>query len=377
VYSQLETLYGEAHSLRQTLVCLLRAEGGGGILEEQHTAWLQNLALFMTESFELAKRLHRAHTDHSKILVRRILCALWNKQVDERRYMDDDCHPERKIEDMTQQVTLLSREIENHQKKMMQLRTLLTQDMHKVSASVPEGANGVVKGEEMEPDTLLEMYISVNSGSMETGEQLQNVDTSFAEMQRLMTNIKEELQLFKGLQDELHIVTGPSDQCVGQYHEVVRDIAVCMIRDEMIKKAQDAELARAKREQEEEAKRAQEDLLKDEEEMELNKKRDEEKKAKKKAKEKEKKEKERVEKERVRAEEEAKKRVEEEKRAAEEQAILDMEKKDAVKKRQLEEERERERRRENARKSLNISSFRRRSRQKWRRKTRNYRSKRS
>ena len=216
VYSQLETLYGEAHSLRQTLVCLLRAEGGGGILEEQHTAWLQNLALFMTESFELAKRLHRAHTDHSKILVRRILCALWNKQVDERRYMDDDCHPERKIEDMTQQVMLLSREIENHQKKMMQLRTLLTQDVHKVSASVPEGADGVVKGEEMEPDMLLEMYISVNSGSTETGEQLQNVDTSFVEMQRLMTNIKEELQLFKGLQDELHIVTGPSDQCVGQ-----------------------------------------------------------------------------------------------------------------------------------------------------------------
>jgi len=130
--------------------------------------------------------------------------------------MDDDCHPERKIEDMTQQVMLLSREIENHQKKMMQLRTLLTQDVHKVSASVPEGADGVVKGEEMEPDMLLEMYISVNSGSTETGEQLQNVDTSFVEMQRLMTNIKEELQLFKGLQDELHIVTGPSDQCVGQ-----------------------------------------------------------------------------------------------------------------------------------------------------------------
>jgi len=132
--------------------------------------------------------------------------------------MDDDCHPERKIEDMTQQVMLLSREIENHQKKMMQLRTLLTQNMHQVSASVPEGADGVMKGEEREPDTLLEMYISVNSGSTETGEQLQNVDASFAEMQRLMTNIKEELQLFNGLPEECRIVTGPSDQCVGQVY---------------------------------------------------------------------------------------------------------------------------------------------------------------
>ena len=35
------------------------------------------------------------------------------------------------------------------------------------------------------------------------------------------------------LKEELRQVTGPADQCVGQYHEVVRDIAICMIRDEM------------------------------------------------------------------------------------------------------------------------------------------------
>jgi len=67
-------------------------------------------------------------------------------------------------------------------------------------------------------------------------------------MRRLIENINQEAQHFKGLKEELRLVTGPADQCVGQYHEVVRDIAICMIREET-----NAVMERKKREQEEQA----------------------------------------------------------------------------------------------------------------------------
>ena len=164
---------------------------------------------------------------------------------------------------------------------------------------------------------LLSMFLAgaTNSNNAskceDTGQNLQKIDAKFEDMRRLIDNIHEESQNFKGLKEELRLVTGPADQCVGQYHDVVRDIAICMIREEMLNKAKEVEMERKKREQEEQAQRAQEDLLKNEEESEATRRREEEKKAKKKAKEREKKEKERLEKERLREEEEARKREEE------------------------------------------------------------------
>jgi len=108
-----------------------------------------------------------------------------------------------------------------------------------------------------------------------------------------------------------------------------------MIRDEMVKKARDAELARAKCEQKEEADRVLEDLLKDEEEKELKEKREAEKRGQKKAKGKEKKDQSgRLEKERVCEEE----RDEEEHLGQEQQVVLDKEKTEVATKFKLEKE---------------------------------------
>ena len=74
--------YDEALSLR-----LLQLAAGPATLEEAPAAgaWLQHFVQFMVAGTELAEQLHKAHTQYGKILVRRILCALWNKQLDERR----------------------------------------------------------------------------------------------------------------------------------------------------------------------------------------------------------------------------------------------------------------------------------------------------
>ena len=357
VYSQLDAAYGEALNLRKMLVRLLKSEGGVGLLAEQYSEWLQHLVYFMEETSELAERLHHAHTLHSRILVRRILCALWNKQLDERRYMDDECNPERKIEDLTRNVIDTSREVEMHQEKMMQLRAGLLKVAEQLSNSTSQSVDACMEEEAEQHMDLLHMYSDATGKAHDVGERaevrqnLQKVDQKFAVMQRLIETVHHETQKFKGLQEELRAVTGPADQCVGQYHEVVRDIAICMIREEMLNKAKKAEQERTKREQEEEAKRAQEDLLKDEEEMENRKRTEEEKKAKKKAKEREKKEKERLEKERIREEELRKKQLEDDRQrmVAEEQERVEKEKKEAEIKRRREEEKLEEQRRETVR----------------------------
>jgi serine/threonine protein kinase len=346
IFSQLDALYREAFWLRSKLVCLLQSAGGGGVLEEQYGEWLQHLVYFMEESADLAEKTREAHTLHSRILVRRILCALWNKQHEERRYMDDDCRPEHKVEDTTHYVSQLARQIDVHQTKLMQLRDGLMQVAQQVSASAAQGGDAGMHPEEVADMALLGMFLAgaTNSNNAskcaDTGQNLQKIDAKFEDMRRLIDNIHEEAQNFKGLKEELRLVTGPADQCVGQYHEVVRDIAICMIREEMLNKAKEVEMERKKREQEEQAQRAQEDLLKNEEESEAIRRREEEKKAKKKAKEREKKEKERLEKERLREEEEAREREEEERerKNLEEQQRKEQEKREAEMKRKREEE---------------------------------------
>jgi len=346
VFSQLDALYREGFWLRSKLVCLLQSAGGGGVLEEQYGEWLQHLVYFMEESADLAEKTREAHTLHSRILVRRILCALWNKQHEERRYMDDDCRPEHKVEDTTHYVSQLARQIDVHQTKLMQLRDGLMQVAQQVSASAAQGGDAGLHPEEVPDMALLSMFLagatnSNNASKCEDTEQnLQKIDAKFEDMRRLIDNIHEESQNFKGLKEELRLVTGPADQCVGQYHEVVRDIAICMIREEMLNKAKEVEMERKKREQEEQAQRAQEDLLKNEEESEATRRREEEKKTKEKAKQREKKEKERLEKERLREEEEARKREEEERERnlLEEQQRKEQEKREAEMKRKREEE---------------------------------------
>jgi actin-related protein len=354
IFSQLDALYREAFWLRSKLVCLLQSAGGGGVLEEQYGEWLQHLVYFMEESADLAEKTREAHTLHSRILVRRILCALWNKQHEERRYMDDDCRPEHKVEDTTHYVSQLARQIDVHQTKLMQLRDGLMQVAQQVSASAAQGGDAGMHPEEVADMALLGMFLAgaTNSNNAskcaDTGQNLQKIDAKFEDMRRLIDNIHEEAQNFKGLKEELRLVTGPADQCVGQYHEVVRDIAICMIREEMLNKAKEVEMERKKREQEEQAQRAQEDLLKNEEESEAIRRREEEKKAKKKAKEREKKEKERLEKERLREEEEARKREEEERerKLLEEQQRKEQEKREAEIKRKREEEEKMEKERQ-------------------------------
>ena len=345
VFSQLDALYREAFWLRSTLVRLLQSESGAGVLEEQYGEWLQNLVYWMEESSDLAEKTREAHMMHSRILVRRILCALWNKQHEERRYMDDDCRPENKVEDTTRYVLDLSHQINEHHTKLMQLRTGLMRVAQQVSASAAQSGGAAMRAEDVPDMALFDMF-SIRapcsddaSRCTDTGQNLQKMDAKFEDMRRLMGTIHEEAQHFRGLKEELRQVTGPADQCVGQYHEVVRDIAICMIRDEMLNKAKEVEMERKEREQEEQAQRAQEALLKDAEESEANR-REEEKKAKKRAKEKERKEKARLEKERVREEEEAKKREEEERerKLAEEQQRRKQEKRDAELKRRAEEE---------------------------------------
>ena len=87
VYSQVGALFQDARYLRRTLVRLLQLAAGPATLEEAPAAgaWLQHFVQFMVAGTELAEQLHKAHTQYGKILVRRILCALWNKQLDERR----------------------------------------------------------------------------------------------------------------------------------------------------------------------------------------------------------------------------------------------------------------------------------------------------
>ena len=246
VYSQLEALFQEASRLRETVVRLLRVEAGPAALEDQHGDWLQNFVDFMMAGTELAERLHKAHSEHAKIQVRRILCALWNKQLDERRYMTDDCHPDTKIDDLTSYVVHLAHEIESRQERIMHVRDLLWQGEQQVLSSVAGGGDADVQNEEQ--TSLLQMYLSTKGddnsvGSTETGERLQFVDEGFGAVEELMELVAKEAQQFQGLPEELRLVTGPADLCVGQYHQVVRDIATCMIRDEAVRKAREEALA--------------------------------------------------------------------------------------------------------------------------------------
>jgi hypothetical protein len=210
--------------------------------------------------------------------------------MDERRYMEDEMHPHRKIEDMTEHVKQYSQESEKHQKKMIHLRSVLMQNAQQVSASLPERSEfslsdiSIQKMAECELSEICIKKLHQTHGheNSETVEHLKRIDESFAELLSFKESIKEQASHFTGLEEELRLVTGPPEECVGQYHEVVRDIAISVIREEMLKNAQEAELERAKREREEEAKRAQDDLLKDEEETALKAKKKEEEKAKKK-----------------------------------------------------------------------------------------------
>jgi len=94
-----------------------------------------------------------------------------------------------------------------------------------------------------------------------------------------------------GLQEKLRwTVPGPADLCIGQYRAVVRDIATCVIRDEVLMKPERAERQRAEHEHDEAAERVRDSLLREEKEREIKHKGEEKKMSKKKANQKMKKE---------------------------------------------------------------------------------------
>ena len=380
----IQALLKPLESLRSKLVRLGRSHDGWRVLVNGHEGFVQHLLRAMKEGRLVAASISEAHMLHARVLVRQIQCYVRNTESSRisAHFMDDKLRT--KVEDTIRRALVLSRKTDVHHKKIKRFVSEFQEDLASRCKSEPSplseaeihtvlyGGDAGVYGKENEScPTLLSMFLSAlqnhHDQTLEYDQTLEATTQSLLDRVDQIDQAFDFLEVkasflqataneffsgssgepFKGLEEELRLMARQTDQCAWQYHAMVRDLAICMIREEVLEKANDAEAERRKRELEEEAIRMQADLLQSEEEAKLSKRREEEKKAKKRAKEKERKEKERLEKEIVLEEAVAKKKQEERaKTLAAEQGRKDCERKEAETKRKQDEEERKERERQ-------------------------------